>query len=135
MKQTNDFNCGPAAIIYFLKLHGVVCPLSIEGVMDAVRCEPERGTDPRWIREFVSGFFEVEAHFDSKKLVAPSIVLYLSESRDEESGHYGVVTKIGEHNVIIFDPWADCEYEMKLIHFIPDWHCRWYGDRWMLTAK
>jgi ABC-type bacteriocin/lantibiotic exporter with double-glycine peptidase domain len=104
-------------------------------VEDAVRCNPERGTNPKWMFQFVSGFLDVQAQFNTKQLVAPSIVLYLAESRDKESGHYGVVTFVGAEYVTIFDPFSDREYRLKSEYFEHDWQCPWYGDRWMLTAK
>ena len=135
MRQTNDYNCGPAAIIYFLKLYGVECPLTIQGVEDAVCCNPERGTTPEAIEQLISAFLPVKAQFNTKQLVAPSIVLYLAESRDKESGHYGVVTFVGAEYVTIFDPFSDREYWLKAEYFKHDWQCPWYGDRWMLTTK
>lgn len=137
MKQTNDHNCGSAAIIYFCRLNGITAPIleNIDGVSLLTRCEPKRGTKPVEIKKFVASLLPVRSQYHTPEPQAPSIVLYLSDPKDEESGHYAVVTQIKGRVVFVFDPWTGSVIRWNRKYFESVWRCHWYGDRWMLTAK
>jgi ABC-type bacteriocin/lantibiotic exporter with double-glycine peptidase domain len=133
VKQTNDYNCGSAAISYFLKLHELPQP-PIDAISAATGCEPNRGTKPERVEKLLSGFLPVKAQFDTKELKPEAIVIYLADFNQDQSGHYGVVTKLIGDNILLFNPWTGKieATSRKLFEF--NWRTPWYGSRWMLTA-
>jgi ABC-type bacteriocin/lantibiotic exporter with double-glycine peptidase domain len=134
-KQTNDYNCGPTALSYFLRQHGI--RYEIDYLEKALLTTPEHGTSHDAIQSFLYAiefpFISGDLRFSAMHL--PMLVNYWKK----DDGHYGVIIELHiearSSLVALFDPEDGRKHLMDVSDFRRNWYSKRYGKNWGLCKQ
>lgn len=104
--QTNDYNCGPTALAYFLSLQGH--QVDVTFLDEFLKPSPELGTMPADIELFLITreiLYEVKQFPLSSPLLRIQLPILVNLNYEHEGDHYMVVTEIDEdRNLTLWNP-------------------------------
>lgn len=140
-KQDTKYSCGAAALQMVFAFFGK--HQSEEALTERLGTNKENGTEHSQIIKVITeeGLFayanndssleEIQEFLDLK---TPVIVNFIEPG--EDSGHYAVVVKIVEDDIILNDPWHGAEFRMKKEEFLNRWHSE-NGNhkRWLVAVS
>jgi predicted double-glycine peptidase len=136
-KQTTDYNCGPAALAYFLDAVGII-GYNVDYLTRVLGTTDEEGTHPKAIANFIreKGLrCFAGSHILLEDFTLPMIVNYFVE----DDGHYAVITDLdftpAGGMVTYFDPATGHHEQMTWDQFRKNWYSFRYGDHWGLFLE
>lgn len=131
-KQSKDYTCGPAALKYFLHLHGIEAKESI--LEDHLGTTPEDGTSHETIVQYLRllSFPHISGEIPLYAAKLPILVNYW-EGTD---GHYAVITemclRMDGGFVGMMDPADGKKHTHTFEDFTKNWYSLRYGKNWGL---
>lgn len=142
-KQPNDYTCGASALAYLLDTDPITAGkgLAPDDLAEQLGCDPENGTSPVMIRDYLlrCGVDFAQANNPMLGTIRlPMLVNYF----DGEDGHWGVIHELFLHPaaaiVTIFDPSVGDIRATQWSEFVSHWYSPRYGKRgalWLLPPN
>lgn len=124
-KQDTNYSCGPAVIQMIFRFYGKV--FSEEDLIQRLKTQKDIGTQHQSMIEVArtEGFYVYVNNESSLNEIIfflnkniPVIVHYV----DDGVGHYSVVVKVDEDNVVLDDPWNGEKFKINREQFEKIWH-------------
>lgn len=107
-KQTNEYNCGPTALSYFLALHGH--NFDVETLGMCLDPSPELGTDPKAIEDFLDQMnisFTIKECPVSTPFKKHKLPILVNINYENDGDHYMVaIESDADSNLTLWDPYT-----------------------------
>lgn len=123
--QTNEYNCGPTALQYFLTYHGY--HFTVNQLIEELAPTPELGTDPDAIKYFLADndiSHEIKEWPMSTPFKRSKLPILVNINYENEGDHYMVVIEMGkDSDLTLWDP-----YTAELRYYSwTDFKSNWYS--------